>query len=399
MATRSAYLDYQSSTPVLPEVLEAMRPYWSEVFGTPSSLHGQGLRARDALSRAREQTAAFLHADSPEEIVFTSGGTEAANLAVKGVAYANRRRGRHLVLSAIEHPSVLRSAEFLESEGFRATYVPVDKEGRVVPEAVREAMTDETILVCVHLANHDIGTIEPIREIAAVVADRGVPLFVDAVAAAGWMEVDVQALGANLLSISPHRFYGPKGVGMLYRNRRVRLAPIQHGGRQEEDRRGGTENVAAIAGAGMAAEIAAKEWSKRHRHTARLQGRLWQGLKSAVTHLHLNGPEPGPQRLATNLNVSVAFAEGEGLALMCDVQGIAVASGASCVSKALKASPVLEAIGLDHALAQSNVILSLGQENTESEIDYFLERFPAIVDKLRGMSPGWEEFLQGQKRA
>jgi cysteine desulfurase len=215
MNTASAYLDYQSSTPVLPEVMEAMAPYWTEVFGTPSSLHQQGLRTRDALARAREQVAAFLHAASPEEIIFTSGGTEAANLAIKGVAYASRRRGNHIVLSAIEHPSVTRSVAFLEEQGFTATRVSVDGEGRVTAASVRDAMTDQTILVCVHHANHDIGTIEPIREIASVVAERGVPLFVDAVASAGWLDLDVSALGAGLVSLSPHRFYGPKGVGVL----------------------------------------------------------------------------------------------------------------------------------------------------------------------------------------
>jgi cysteine desulfurase len=390
MNTASAYLDYQSSTPVLPEVMEAMAPYWTEVFGTPSSLHQQGLRTRDALARAREQVAAFLHAASPEEIIFTSGGTEAANLAIKGVAYASRRRGNHIVLSAIEHPSVTRSVAFLEEQGFTATRVSVDGEGRVTAASVRDAMTDQTILVCVHHANHDIGTIEPIREIASVVAERGVPLFVDAVASAGWLDLDVSALGAGLVSLSPHRFYGPKGVGVLYRHRRARLASIQHGGMQEEDRRAGTENVGAIVGAGVAAEIASRDGETRRSHVMRLQGRLWDGLRATVRHMRLNGPEPGPGRLPTNLNLSVAHVEGEGLALMCDVQGIAVSSGASCVSRTLKVSPVLEAIGLERSLAQSNVILSLGKDNTDGEIDYFLGKFPGIVDKLRAMSPSWE---------
>jgi cysteine desulfurase len=389
------YLDHQAATPVLPEALAAMQPYFSQVFGNPSSLHQHGLQVRDALAQARAQVAALIHAESPEEIIFTSGGTEAANLAVKGVAYASQRRGNHIVLSQIEHPSVLNSMEFLEKQGFVCAKVKVNAEGWVDAEAVRAALTDKTILVCVHHVNHDIGTIEPIQQISKVTSEKGIPLFVDATASAGWLPIDVQAMGANLLSLSPHRFYGPKGVGALYRNRRARLVSILHGGAQEGGRRAGVENVPGIIGAGVACEIALRELPARMEHTAKLQRILWNGLKTRIPYIKLNGPELGPKRISTNLNISTEFIEGEGQLLRCDVNGIAVASGSSCVSKSLKISHVLAAIGLDHALAQGNLILSLGKDNTEEEMDYVIETFAKVVTVLRDMSPMWDEFQRG----
>ncbi len=391
----SVYLDHQAATPLLPEAFEAMRPFFTEAFGNASSLHQHGLRVRDALARAREQTAAFIGAESPEDILFTSDGTESANLAVKGVAYANQRRGNHIVVSATEHPSALASVAFLETQGFKSTKVKVDSEGFVNPDDVRAALTDKTILVAVHHANHDLGTIEPVRAISEIASERGIAYYVDAEASAGWLPIDVQELGATLLSFSPHKFYGPKGVGVLYRNRRARLDGILHGGAQEGGRRAGTENIPAIVGAGVAAEIAARDLSRRATHVAELQKRLWEGLKAKVPYLKLNGPEPGPHRLGTNLNISVEFVEGEGLLLMLDARGIAVASGTSCVSKSLKVSHVLSAIGLDHALGQAAILLTLGKDNTDAEIDYVLETLPQVVNKLRGMSPSWDEFRRG----
>jgi cysteine desulfurase len=399
MPSRQVYLDHQASTPVLPEVFEAMRPYFSDAFGSASSLHQHGLRARDALAKAREQFAALIHADSPEDIIFTSGGTESANLAVKGAAYASQRKGNHIITSTIEHPSVLNSIEFLEKQGFTCTRIAVDAEGRVNPEHVRAAMTDKTILICLHQANHDIGTIEPVREVGAIAAGMGIPLFVDASASGGWLPIDVQAMGASLLSLSPHRFYGPKGVGVLYRHKRARVTSLIHGGVQEGGRRAGTENVPAIVGAGVAAEFVQRQLSERIAHTARLQKKLWEGLRAKVPYLKLNGPEPGPNRISTNLNVSIEFVEGEGVMLLCDVQGIAIASGTSCVSKALKVSPVLAAIGLEHSLAQGAVILSSGKDNTDEQIDYVLETFHKVVTKLRGMSPMWDEFERGMVKS
>ncbi|HVR36052.1 MAG TPA: cysteine desulfurase family protein [Methylomirabilota bacterium] len=396
---RRVFLDHQSTTPLLPEVLEAMRPFLTDCFAIPASLHQEGLQARDALQQAREQVAALIHAESPETILFTSNGTEAVNLAIKGAAWAGRKRGRHIVTTAIEHPAVLNSIEFLESQGFTATRVPVDDRGFVDPDRIRRALTDETLLICVHLANHDLGTIQPAAEIGRIAADRSVPLFVDAVAAGGWLPIHVEALGAGLLALSPHRFHGPKGAGVLYRNRRARLTPLIHGGDQEEGRRAGTENVPAIVGTGVAAEIAARELDHRRAHVSALQRRLLDGLRHRVDHLHLNGPDPGDQRLGTLLNVSVEFVEGEGVLLMADLRGIALASGTSCISRSLKVSPVLAAIGLPPGLAQGSVLLSPGRDTTEEDVDYAVETLGGIVEKLRAMSPLWDEFQRGNLQA
>lgn len=392
---RHVYLDHQSTTPLLPEVFEAMKPFFMEAFGNPSSLHQHGLRVRDAIAKARSQIAALINAESPEEIFFTSDGTESANLAVKGVAYANQRKGNHFVICETEHPSVINSIEFLEKQGFTCTRVKVDSEGVINPEDVRAAITDKTTLIAVHHVNHDIGTIEPIREIGKIAGEKGIAFYVDAEASAGWLPIDVQAMGANLLSLSPHRFYGPKGVGILYRNKKARIVSMMHGGVQEGGRRAGTENVPAIVGAGLACEIALREMPKRIAHTAKLQKRLWGGLKEKIPYIKINGPEPGPKRISTSLNLSTEFIEGEGQLLLCDMNGIAVASGSSCVSKSLKVSHVLSAIGLDHALAQGNIIMSLGEANTEEDVDYVIESFEKIVKKLRGMSPMWDEFEKG----
>ena len=392
---RHVYLDHQAATPLSPEVFDAMKPFFTEAFGNPSSLHQQGLRVRDALAKARAQVATFINAESPDDIIFTSDGTESANLTIKGVAYAGQHKGNHFVVSEIEHPAVLNSLEFLEKQGFTCTKVKVDREGFVDPEAVRAAITDKTILIAVHQVNHDIGAIEPVREIGKIASERNIPFYVDAEASAGWLPIDVREMGASLLSFSPHRFYGPKGVGILYRQKRTRLASLIHGGVQEGGRRAGTENVPAMIGAGVAAELAERELPKRMALTARLQKHLWDGLKERIPYLQLNGPEPGPRRISTNLNTSFEFVEGEGLVLMADTQGIAVASGSSCVSKALKISHVLAAIGLDHALAQAAILLSLGKDNTEADMDYVVETLSTIVNKLRRMSPMWDEFQKG----
>ncbi len=392
---RTVYLDHQSATPLLPEAFEAMRPYFTEYYGNASSLHQHGLRVREALKKARQQQAALVGAESDEEIFFTSDGTESANLAVKGVAYANERKGKHLVVSATEHPSVMNSVEFLEKQGWTCTRVPVNAEGFIQLDALRKAITPQTVLVAVHHVNHDIGSIQPIHDVGAVCAAAGIPLYVDCEASAGWLPIDVRAMGASLVSFSPHRFYGPKGVGVLYRHRRARLVSILHGGVQEGGRRAGTENIPAIVGAGVAAEVAARELSSRSAHVARLQTRLWDGLLAKVPFIKLNGPLPGPGRAPNNINISTEFIEGEGQLLLCDLHGIAVASGSSCVSKSLKISHVLAAIGLDHALAQGNLILTLGKDNTEADVDYVVETFAKIVGKLRGMSPMWDEFERG----
>ena len=390
------YLDHQAATPLRPEVFQAMEPFLvGDGFGNPSSLHQHGLRVRDALARAREQVATFLNAESPEEILFTSDGTESANLATKGVAWASQKRGRHLLTSAIEHPAVMESIDFLEKQGFESTRLPVDREGRINSASVAEALKNETILACVHHANYDVGTVQPIAEIAEACAVRGVPLFVDGESSAGWMALDVQGIGCALASFSPHKFGGPKGVGVLYRHRRARLASLIHGGVQEGGWRAGVENVAGIIGAGVACEVAGRNLRQRAENAGRLQRRLWDGLKARVPFIKLNGPEPGPGRVCASLNISFEFVEGEGLLLMLDTRGIAVASGTSCVSKALKVSPVLQAIGSDYALGQGSVLFSLGESNTETEIDTVLEVVPRTVERLRDLSPMWDEFQRG----
>jgi cysteine desulfurase len=393
---RQVYLDHQSATPVLPEVFEAMRPFFAEAFGNPSSLHQQGVRAREAVAAARAQIAAFIQAESAEDIIFTSDGTESANLAVKGAALAGQRRGNHIIISQTEHPAVIGSVEFLEKQGFTCTRVKVDRQGFVDPADVRASITDKTILIAVHLVNHDIGAIEPIRETGEVAAGEGIAFYVDAEAGAGWLPIDVRELGANLLSFSPHRFYGPKGVGVLYRNRRARLTSLLHGGSQENGWRAGIENVPAIVGAGVAAEIALRDGPQWSAHCLHLQKRLWQGLKARIPRIQLNGPEPGAKRVATNLNISTEFIEGESQVLLCDMNGIAVAGATGCVSKSLKISHVLSAIGLSHALAQSAIIMSPGKDNTEEDIDYVIETFAKIAGKLRGMSPAWDEYQKGE---
>jgi cysteine desulfurase len=271
----------------------------------------------------------------------------------------------------------------------------VDPEGLVNPEAVRAALTDLTILIAVHHANHDTGSIQPVRAIAEIAAGRGIPFYVDAEASAGWLPLDVRELGTTLLSFSPHKFYGPKGVGVLYRHRRARMEGLLHGGVQEGGRRAGTENIPAIVGAGIAAEVAVRELPRRAAHVGRLQKRLWEGLKAKVPYLKLNGPEPGERRLGMNLNVSVEFVEGEGLLLMLDARGIAVASGTSCVSKSLKVSHVLSAMGIEQSLGLAAIMLTLGKDNTDADIDYVLETLPQVVNKLRAMSPAWDEFQRG----
>jgi cysteine desulfurase len=396
MDKRSVYLDHQTTTPVLEEALQAMLPYFREAYGSPSSLHRYGLQVREGLKEARQSLARLINAESEEDLIFTSGGTESANLAVKGFADANARtKGNHLVVSAIEHPAIMASVEYLVKHGFEVSYVPVDGIGRINPEDVRAAITPKTALVAVHLVNHDIGTIQPVKEIGKITAEKGIALYADAQAAAGWLPIDVRDLGVQLLSFSPHRFYGPKGVGVLYRNRKARVTSHIHGGVQEGGRRAGTENVPAIIGAGVAAEVALRDMSARIEHVAMLQRRLYDGLWKHVQFIKLNGPEPGPLRVCNTLNLSTEFIEGEGQLLLLDYQGIAVASGSSCVSKSLKVSHVLSAIKLDHALAQGNIIMSLGKDNTIEDVDYVIETFAKIVLRLRDMSPMWKEFEEG----
>ena len=364
--------DHLSGSPVAPTVMEAMRPWFSERFGGTGAVHSGGVAAREALDDARERVAKFLNAASPEEIIFTSSGTESINLAIKGCALANRKRGQRIIVSAIEHPALLQSTEFLETLGFETVRVDVSSEGQIDPAAIREALTDDTVLICAHAGHHDLGTIQNLAAIADVAAERGIDFFVDATYAAGWMPLDAKAIGASFIAIAPHRFHGPKGVGILYKQRRARMLPLLHGGAQELGWRAGTENIPGIVGAGVACELIASEFPARIAHASALQQRVWDGLKKSVNEIRLNGPEPGPQRLPNSLNVSFAGLEGEGLALALDMKGVEITSGQACATEASKAPP-------------GTVIVSFDSENTVDEIDRFLETVPKLVERLRSM--------------
>ena len=381
------YLDHLTTTPPLPEVVDAMQPWLHAQFGAPAALHQLGLEARDAIDESRTHLAKLVNAAEPEEILFTSSGTEAINHAVKGAALANRRFGSHILATGIEHPAVLGSIAWLESQGFRSTQVGVDGQGHVDPGALAQAMTDETILVCLHHANPDLGTIQPVAEIAELTSERGIPLFVDATASGGWLPIDVQQLGADLLALAPHRFYGPKGAGVLYKNRRTRVENLIHGGMQENEFRAGTENVAAIVGAGVAAEDAEAALGQAAAHATGLQMRLLEGIHAAVEGVHLNGPKPGDGRLPHQLSLSTSGVEGEGQALMLDLWGVVIAAGAACTTRSMRLPPALRAIVRDADLARGTTLWSIGRDTTEEEIDQAVEAFAAVTAKLRAMSP------------
>ena len=381
------YLDHLTTTPPLPEVVEAMQPWLRAQFGATASLHKLGLEARDAIDESRTCLAKLLNAAEPEEIIFTSSGTEAINHAVKGAALANRRFGTHIVTTGIEHPAVLGSIAWLEKQGFSSTQVGVDDQGRVDSGALAQAMTDETILVCLHHANHDLGTVQSITDVAELTGARSIPLFVDATASGGWLPIDVQQLGVNLLALAPHRFYGPKGVGVLYKNRRARVEKLHHGGMQENEFRAGTENVAAIAGSGVAAEHAKAALAQGAAHAAKLQVRLLKGIRQAVEGVHLNGPEPDDGRLPHQLNLSTEGVEGEGQALMLDMQGVAIAAGAACTTRSMRLPPALLAIGRDADLAKGTTLWGIGRDTTEAEIDLAVESFAVVTARLRSMTP------------
>ncbi len=378
------YLDYGATTPVHPGVVEAMLPYFTDLFGNPQSLHFVGQEARRGLEEARAKVARLINAE-PEEIFFTSSGTEANNMAVKGVAWARRKKGNHIVISAVEHSSVMNSARAMERLGFKVTEVKVDSHGLVDPDAVRAAITPETVLVSMTHASNEIGTIEPIAEIARVTKEMGVPLHTDAVQTVGQIPVDVREMGVDLLSLAGHQFYGPKGTGALLIRRGVRITPFIDGGIQEEGRRAGTEDVPALVGLGRAAELAQEEMSSRSAHLIPLRDRLIKGLQEGVERLRLNGHPT--KRLPNNVNVSVEYIEGEGLLLHLNDLGIAASSGSACSSGAGKASHVLMAIGVPPEVAQGTLLFTLGIYNQEEDIDYLLQELPPVVERLRVMSP------------
>ncbi len=385
------YLDHYAATPVLPEVVEAMLPFFSERFGNPSSLHGWGDTARQAVEDSRARVAGLIGAN-PEEIIFTSGGTEANNLAVKGMAWAARKKGNHVVVSAVEHFSVLHAARTLEKFGMELTEVSVDNYGMVDPEAVRQAIGPETVLVSVMAGNGEIGTIQPVREIAAVAAEKGVPFHTDAVAAAGSIPIDVGDLGASALSIASDMLYGPKGVGALWVKKGQRLMPLLDGGVQEGGRRGGTENVAGIVGMGVAADLAARDMESRSARLLAMSADLLERLPKAISRLRATGHPT--ERLPWNASFVVEFIEGEGMLLFLDQLGIAVSSGSACTSRALKGSHVLSACEIPAEIAQGSLLFSFGLENKPKDVDYVIDSLPPIVERLRQMSPLYDKFLK-----
>jgi cysteine desulfurase len=385
------YLDRIAATPLRPEAFEAMRPFLTEDFGNPQSLHAWGRRAQEAVEAARTDVAALIGAEAPE-ITFTASGSEANNFAVKGLAGGQQARGRHVVVSAIEHTSVLNAVKALERSGFTSTLVPVDCEGRVDPAAVERALTKDTVLVSVMMANSEVGTIEPVAEIAAACRARNVLVHTDAVAAAGSIPIDVRALGVDALSLAGDQFYGPKGAAALYLRRGTRILPLIDGGIQEGGRRGGTENVAGVVGLGRAAALARAEMAARAAALAPLRDRLLDELPRRVGHVRVTGSRTA--RLPHHASFCVQFVEGEGMLLFLDMKGFAASSGSACTSKSLKASHVLLAMGLDHATAQGSLIFSLIDGTTAAAVDALLEAFPPIVERLRALSPLYTEFLK-----
>jgi len=388
------YLDNTAATPLLPEVREAMVPYLGDIFGNPSSLHDWGDGAREAMEAAREHVARLIGAKA-DEVIFTGSGTESNNLAVKGLALAGQNKGRHVVVSAIEHFSVLQSAGTLAKRGFEVSEVPVNEYGMVDPDDVRRSLRDDTVLVSVMHANGEVGTVQPIKEIAAITGERGILFHTDAVATAGTMPVNVTELGIDALSLAANQFYGPKGAGALWVRKGVRIIPLLDGGIQEGGRRAGTENVPAIVGLGKAAEMAEAHMEERMRRLVPLRDHLLKELPAGIGHVVVTGHPRN--RLPGHASFCVEFIEGEAMLMLLNSKGIAVSSGSACTSRALKASHVLIAMGLPHEIAQGSILFTLGIDNTDQDIGYVLETMPSIVDRLRQMSPLYAKFIKSSK--
>ncbi len=385
------YMDHAATTSMDVEVVKAMEPYFTLKYGNPNSIHSFGQEAREAVEEARGKIA-YLICANPAEIIFTAGGTEADNYAIKGIAWANQKKGNHIITSKIEHHAVLHSCQFLEKQGFKVTYLPVDKYGLIDLEDVKKAITDKTILVTIMHANNEIGTIEPIKEIGKVVKDAGVYFHIDSVQTTGHIPIDVNDLGVDMLSMSGHKFYGPNGVGVLYLRKETKIINLIDGGAQEKNRRSGTENVAGIVGLGKAAELAEKRLAEgTEDRVVKLRDKLIKGITDKIENVRLNGHPTN--RLPGNANLCFEFIEGESMLLSLDMEGVAASSGSACTSGSLKASHVLLAIGLPPEIAHGSLRLTLGKDNTEEEIDYVIDILPGIIEKLRALSPfkrNWE---------
>ena len=387
MENKRIYVDHSATTPVKPEVLDAMIPYFTQNFGNASTVYAEGREAKKAVSLAREQVAKAIGADV-KEIYFTGSGTESDNWAIRGVAKANKAKGNHIITSAVEHHAVLHTCQDLEKEGFEVTYLPVDEFGMVSAENVKNAIKDTTILVTIMMANNEIGTIMPIEEIGKVAKEAGVIFHTDAVQAIGMIDIDVNKMNIDLLSMTGHKFYGPKGSGALFVRQGVKVAPFITGGAQERSKRAGTENVASIVGLGKAIELATSDIEG---HTAKLRemrDRLIDRILEEIPYTRLNGHRT--QRLASNSNISFEFIEGESLLLMLDMQGISASSGSACTSGSLDPSHVLLAIGLKHEIAHGSLRVSFGDSNTMEDVDKIVDSLKTIVARLREMSPLYE---------
>jgi len=385
---RYIYMDNAATTRVKQEVLEEMLPYFTENYGNPSSIYTLGSKSKNAIEIARERVAKAINAD-PKEIFFTAGGSEADNWAIKGVAFANRNRGNHIITSKIEHHAVLHTCEYLEKQGFKVTYLDVDEYGVVDLEQLKNSITEDTILITIMFANNEIGTIQPIKEIGQIAKEHGVYFHTDAVQAVGHVKIDVDELNIDLLSMAAHKFYGPKGVGALYVRKGVKIDPLIAGGGQERNRRAGTENVPGIVGMGKAIELAYEQLEENNERLIRLRDRLIKKVFENIDHVRLNGHPT--KRLPGNANFCFEYIEGESMLLSLDMEGIAASSGSACTSGSLDPSHVLLAIGLPHELAHGSLRLTLGDFNTEEEVDYVVEKLTEIVARLRAMSPLYEK--------
>lgn len=378
------YMDHIAGTPLLPEALEAMMPFLKENFGNPSSIHSHGETAEEALTEAREKVAALINAD-PAEIIFTSCGTESNNFAFKGVPFARRSKGNHIITTPIEHFSIMHTIKVMEKLGYEVTQVPVDGHGLVDPDEVKKAIGPQTVLISVQHANPEVGTVQDIAEIGKIAREHKIPFHTDAVDSVGHVPVDVKEMNVDLLSLSGNMFYGPKGAAALYVRKGTSIVPLLDGGIQERGKRAGTENVPALVGMGVAAEAAMKEMGRRAKHLNEIGGKLREGLLERIEHLAQFGhPE---RRLPGNVSLGAEFIEGESVLLFMSMQGIAIASGSACISRSLKVSHVMLAMGIDHATAQGSLLFTLGKDNTMEDVEKVWEVLPPIVQRLRDMSP------------
>jgi cysteine desulfurase len=390
---RTVYLDNNATTRMREEVLDAMLPYYKDIYGNASSIHQFGRTARHAIDEARASVALLLGVSSPEEVIFTSGGTEADNYAIKGIVHALKAKGNHIITSSIEHHAVLNTCKFLEKEGCQVTYLPVDKDGFVDIEALKKAITDKTVLISIMYANNEVGTIEPIEAIGTFAKSKGIYFHTDAVQAVGKVPFETRLMNIDLLSMSAHKIYGPKGIGALYIRKGTRITPMMLGGHHEMGKRAGTENVAGIVGLGKAAELARKELAEESRKLTELRDYLYKGIISRIKEVTLNGPVD--KRLPNTLNVRFKYLEGESIILNLDMEGIAVSTGSACTSGSLEPSHVLTAMGVDPADTQGSIRFSLGRDNTKADMDYVLEVLPPIISRLRDMSPLFEDRMKG----